>query len=59
MRRGYKTTEFYVTLVPVALNAILASGMIKDMPDIVRVVTAILAALTALGYTAARTAAKK
>ena len=58
MKPGVKTSELYVTMIVVALNAVLASGMLDGMPDVVRVVSAILTVAAALGYVASRTIAK-
>ena len=59
MKPGIKSSELYVTMIVVVLNAVLASGLLSDMPDALRITGAILAALSALGYATLRTSAKK
>lgn len=59
MKPGIKTTEFWLTLAAVLLNAVLSSGVIADLPDAVRIVTLCLTVLGALGYAAARAVTKK
>ena len=58
-KAGWATSEFYLMLVAVALNAIMGSGLIEDMPEAVRIVSLVLTVLGALGYGVARTIAKK
>ncbi len=58
---GYKTTEFYLSLVAMLLTALYASGAIKEGSDAswVKAVASLAAALTALGYSVSRGMAKK
>ena len=58
-KAGWATSEFYLMLVAVVLNAIMGSGLIEDMPEAVRIVSLVLTVLGALGYGVARTIAKK
>lgn len=53
-RPGWQTSEFWLTLVAVILTAILSSGAIDDVPTVAKVISAIVAALAALGYTGGR-----
>ena len=55
MKAGLKTTEFYLSLLVVVLSAVMTSGLIAEQSTVARIITAIVAALSALGYTAART----
>ena len=59
MKPGYKTTEFWLSLVAVALGAVAASGVIPAESAWERVVGLIVSALAAIGYTGARLAVKK
>lgn len=56
MKEGYKTTEFWLSLLSVLLAAIVP--LVASMPMVAQVVGLILAVLTALGYTASRTSVK-
>ncbi len=58
MKPGYKTTEFWVTLVVVLAGAFVASGIVPEDEPWVRFVSLAVAGLSALGYTAGRSKAK-
>jgi len=51
---GYKTTEFWLSLVAMALGAVMASGVIAPETTWERVIGLVIAGLTSLGYTGAR-----
>ena len=51
---GYKTTEFWMSMMAVALGAVVASGAIEIEGASAQIVGLIEAALVALGYTGAR-----
>ncbi len=55
---GWRTTEFWLSSIAVVLGAALSSGILPSEGPWAKLVGAALAALTALGYTAARTKAK-
>lgn len=59
VKPGYKTSEFWLSLVSVLAGAIAASGAFPDESGVMRVVGLITAALGAMGYSASRTFAKK
>ena len=54
MAPGYKSTEFWLTLLAVVISAVTQSGLIGDETVVTRVLTSILAVLSVLGYTASR-----
>ena len=56
---GYKTTEFYLALIAVALGAVVASGILPIEGMGAKVVGIVEAGLVALGYTGARLTLKK
>ena len=51
---GYKTTEFYLTLLAQLLAAFLAAGALPEAHLAVKVAAFVVAALAQLGYTAGR-----
>lgn len=55
---GYKTTEFWLSLVAVVLGALASSGSLADGSTAARVVGLAIAALGALGYSVSRGMAK-
>jgi hypothetical protein len=55
---GVKTTEFWLSLLSVLLGAFMGSGLLPGDSPAVRGAGAILAALTALGYSISRGLAK-
>lgn len=56
---GYKTSEFWLTLLAVLLTTFLASGVVTDTSSAAKVVGYLVSVLAALGYTAARTSLKR
>ncbi len=58
MKPGYKTTEFYLTLLVMLLGTLMASGLIGPEHWIAGVVGMALAALKAMGYTSGRSKQK-
>ena len=59
MTKGYRTSEFWLTLAVMLLGTLMASGMIGPDHWIAAVVGMALAALKAMGYTAARAKVKQ
>jgi hypothetical protein len=60
-KTGYKTTEFWLSLLAVLLGFFIASGVLEAVPAdsvINKFIGAGVTMLTALGYTVARTKAK-
>lgn len=55
---GWKTSEFWLTIVMIVLTALLSSGVFEDVPTVAKIVSAIVATLAALGYTANRAVLK-
>jgi len=51
---GYKTTEFWLSLMAIAIGAVAASGAVDLGGTATQVVGIVEAALVALGYTGAR-----
>jgi len=54
MSPGYKTTEFYLTLLAQLLAAFLAAGLLPDAHIAIKVAVFAAAALAQLGYVAGR-----
>jgi hypothetical protein len=54
MKAGYKTTEFWIGLVPQLLGAAMASGIIPSQSQVGQIVGLVVSALGSLGYTAQR-----
>ncbi len=57
MTKGYRTTEFWLSLAAILLGAVMASGALDDLASdhwLVRVFGIAASVLGALGYTAAR-----
>ena len=60
MKSGIKTSEFWLSTAAIVLGALLAAGVFgADNTTVAKIAGAALAALAALGYTGARTQAKK
>jgi len=56
---GYRTTEFWLSVVATMLGFLMASGVFSDQESIAaKIVGAVVAALTAMGYTAGRARVK-
>jgi len=61
MKPGYKTTEFWLSLLATLLGFVMASGLLDSAPQdswVARVVGGIVAALASLGYSASRAKVK-
>jgi len=61
-KAGYKTTEFWLSLVTSVCGFVIASGALNEVPADsvwVRLVAALVAGLSQLGYTASRGRAKE
>lgn len=60
-RPGYKTTEFWITLLVTIISTLYASGVISPEggSPTAKVIAFIAAALASLGYTVSRGVAKK
>ncbi len=57
MKPGYKTTEFWLSLLATVMGFLLASGVLDGMdPEswVMRIVGGVIAVLASLGYTASR-----
>lgn len=54
MKSGYKTTEFWISLVPQILGAVVASGLVPAQSPLAQVVGLVASLLGGLGYTAQR-----
>jgi hypothetical protein len=55
---GYKTTEFWLSLLVVVLGAVMASGALPEGSVVGQIIGGIMAILGQLGYTAARAKSK-
>ena len=55
---GWKTTEFWLSLISVICGAIVAGDVVTESSTIGKAVGAVISMLGALGYTASRTAVK-
>lgn len=53
MKPGWKSTEFWLSLVAVAIGALLSSGAITNQP-VLQALGVVSGALAAMGYSAAR-----
>lgn len=58
-KTGYKTTEFWLSLVTVTIGAVMASGIVPAESAWERALGLVVSGLAALGYTGARLAIKK
>jgi hypothetical protein len=59
---GYKTTEFWLSLLAMLLGALMSSGVLGGASDngvVNQIVGAILVALSQMGYAGSRAAVKK
>ncbi len=56
---GYKSTEFYMSMAAVVIEAVASSGILEGSDGLTKVVGLIMAALVALGYTGSRLTLKK
>ena len=55
---GWKTTEFWLSLISVICGALVAGDVGSESSTIGKAVGAVISVLGALGYTASRTAVK-
>lgn len=55
---GYKTTEFWLTVVVFALSFLATSGLFSDSSQTAKIVGVILDTLAAMGYSSSRGIAK-
>ena len=58
---GYKTTEFWLSLLATLLGFLLASGVMDSVPEeswIAKLVGGVVAVLATLGYSASRAKVK-
>lgn len=58
VKPGYKTTEFWLSLVAITLGAFLASGLLADGSTSMRIAGIASTVLATLGYSAARAKVK-
>lgn len=59
MKKGYLTTEFWLSVVATIIPLLYSSGLIGEGTALEKAVSFIAAALAALGYSVARGVAKK
>jgi hypothetical protein len=62
VKPGYKTTEFWLTLIATAAGFVLASGMMETVPEDAvapRILGIVVSVLATLGYTITRASVKK
>ena len=55
---GWKSTEFWLSLVAVICGAIVAGDVVSETSTVGKAIGAVVSVLGALGYTASRTAVK-
>jgi hypothetical protein len=55
---GWKTSEFWLSLIAVICGALVAGDVVTESSTIGKAVGAVISVLGALGYTASRTAVK-
>ena len=58
LQPGYKTTEFWLHAIAIALSALFASGAIPTSGTVATIAVIAAAELSALGYTVSRTMVK-
>tara|TARA_B100000029_G_scaffold119127_1_gene112235 strand:+ start:1503 stop:1718 length:216 start_codon:yes stop_codon:yes gene_type:complete len=58
MKKGVKTSEFYICLVVLALGALMQSGVISDGGNVAKITGGAMEVLAALGYTWSRATIK-
>lgn len=58
-KAGYKSTEFWLSLVAVLVGAVASSGLVESSEFATKIVGLITATLVALGYTGSRLTLKK
>lgn len=61
VKPGFKTTEFWLSLLAMLLGAVIASGVLDTVTEdtwIVRIIGGAVTALAAMGYVASRATVK-
>lgn len=58
MKPGYKTTEFWLTLIATVIGATVASGILVEGSMLAQILGIALVALSNLGYTYSRSKVK-
>ncbi len=58
-RRGFTTSEFWLSTIATVAGILLASGALPEGGTAAQITGGILAVLASLGYTASRTSLKK
>lgn len=59
MKPGYKTTEFWLSLIATVLGFVMASGLVIEGSQVAQYIGGAMAILAQLGYTGSRTIQKK
>lgn len=59
MKPGARTSEFYLQILAVVVSATIASGLLPEGSDAIKIAGIIATVLGALGYTVARTIVKQ
>jgi len=58
-KKGYQTTEFWISLIAILCGVIMSSGLVEDSSTVGKGIGAAMALLATLGYQASRTSVKK
>jgi len=59
VKPGYKTTEFWLTMVASIIGLALASGLIPTDGEVYKIVGLAASVLTSMGYQVSRSSVKK
>lgn len=59
MTPGYKTTEFWLSLIATVVGSLMTSGLIGDGTQLAKILGMIGVVLAAVGYTGFRSSVKK
>lgn len=59
MKKGYKSTEFWLSTTAMLLGQLMVSGVLTDGSTAAQIVGGAMTLLSALGYTHCRTSLKK
>ena len=59
MTKGFRTSEFWLSLAAIVIGGIMGSGILSSEGVALKIAGLAMAVLSALGYTASRTALKK
>ena len=59
MKPGIYSSEFWLTLVAIVLNAVAASGLVGETSTVGAIIGGAITLLAVLGYTASRTRLKE